>query len=363
MKTVAVIGAGIFGLESAIQLAKAGYEVSLFERKGDVLQEGTANSLLRLHQGLHYPRDLETAIQSREGYVEFLERFPDCVNMNFDNYYAIARSESKIGSRGLVDFSVNAGIVVERTDLSILANIGVDTDLLESAWVCTEGVIDIDLVREQYVKEILEYDVKLRLNNEVVSADYLDSQWILRTGIKEKEHGPFRFVVRASYGLDRISSNMKSITNRSYEFHKTFALEVKVPLSKFGLTIIDGDFLTVLPKGFDESFLIYGPNPSVIAKHIGPHYPIDWDDERNFNFVMHEKQLIERFQNYFRNLSDIEVIRQLKTVRSIQPNMSKTDRRLSKATVIEHNFIDIWSGKIDHCVGVAKEVIEIVAMS
>jgi len=361
MKRVAVIGAGIFGLETAIQLAKEGYEVLLFERKGDVLQEGTANSLLRLHQGLHYPRDLETAIQSREGYVGFLDRFPDCVNVHFDNYYAIARSKSKIGSKGLVDFSVNAGIVVERVDLSILANIGVDTDLLDSAWVCTEGVIDIDLVREQYVKEILEFDVQLILNAEVVSADYCDSQWILRTGIKE--YGPFQFVVRASYGLDRISSNMKSISNRLYEFHKTFALEVKAPLSKFGLTIIDGDFLSVLPKGFDESFLIYGPNPSVIARHIGSHYPIDWDDERNFDFVLHEKKLIERFQYYFRDLSDIEVIRQLKTVRSIQPNMSKIDRRLSKATLIEHNFIDIWSGKIDHCVGVAKEVSQIMAKS
>ena len=199
------------------------------------------------------------------------------------------------------------------------------------------------------------------LNTEVVSADYFDSRWILRTGIKE--YGPFQFVVRASYGLDRISSNMKSITDRSYEYHKTFALEVKAPLSKFGLTIIDGDFLTVLPKGFDESFLIYGPNPSVIAKHVGSHYPIDWDNELNFDFIMHEKKLIERFQYYFRDLSDTEVIRQLKTVRSVQPNMSKIDRRLSKATLIEHNFIDIWSGKIDHCVGVAKEVIEIVAMS
>jgi len=67
MKTVAVIGAGIFGLETAIQLQQQGYRVTIFERRAGILQEGTGNSVLRLHLGLHYPRDLETAIQSRRG--------------------------------------------------------------------------------------------------------------------------------------------------------------------------------------------------------------------------------------------------------------------------------------------------------
>ena len=71
MKKIGVIGGGIFGSEIALELAKNGFSVTLIEKNSNLLMGATSKSVLRLHLGLHYPRDLETAIQSKRGYLNF----------------------------------------------------------------------------------------------------------------------------------------------------------------------------------------------------------------------------------------------------------------------------------------------------
>ena len=112
MKKVAVIGAGVFGLEISIQLAKSGYAVELFEIEDEILRGSTSNSILRLHRGLHYPRDLATAEQSRIGYEQFLSRFPESINFRFTNYYAVAKEGSKVTGEDFESFAKRAKIEV-----------------------------------------------------------------------------------------------------------------------------------------------------------------------------------------------------------------------------------------------------------
>jgi flavin-dependent dehydrogenase len=90
---VAVIGAGVFGSVIAWKLAEKGVAAQIFDSKREVLRGTTPKSVLRLHLGLHYPRDLGTAIQSRQGYERFLSEFGDTVDFGFRNlannpYYA-----------------------------------------------------------------------------------------------------------------------------------------------------------------------------------------------------------------------------------------------------------------------------------
>jgi glycine/D-amino acid oxidase-like deaminating enzyme len=95
MRRIAVIGAGIFGCEISVALAKSGYDVTLFEKKDEILNGSTTNSVRRLHLGFRYPRSVETAVQSRLGFRKFMERYPESVDSNFPNYYAIAKEDSK----------------------------------------------------------------------------------------------------------------------------------------------------------------------------------------------------------------------------------------------------------------------------
>jgi hypothetical protein len=354
MKTVAVIGAGIFGLETAIQLQQQGYRVTIFERRAGILQEGTGNSVLRLHLGLHYPRDLETAIQSRRGYESFLNKFSDGVNLTFSNYYAIAKEGSKVSTTEFKAFAHAAKISIKAVSTDVLEDKGVETKLLDSAWECAEGVIDLNYLRDYFNAEINHLGINLITNCEIRSANRSGNSWEI---FGESSRGTFNFIVRATYGLDRITSDSSSVENRAYEYHRTFALEIEFDAPSFGLTVIDGDFLTLLPKGFTSNFFVYGPTPSVLARYEGSNFPSQWNDRGIFDMKLAEEILLTRLHEWIPSFSGCRVVSHLNTVRSIQPNMSTTDKRVSNVQMTEHNFIDIWSGKIDHCIEIGNRVV------
>jgi len=354
MKKIAIIGAGIFGLESAKQFSQRGFHVTVYERNDEILNEGTANSVLRLHLGLHYPRDTDTALQSIIGYGQFLEHYREFVNLNFENYYAISRSDSKIDEKQFISFAEKVGISITEVPSSTLHDLGFDSSKISAAWKCEEGVIDISTLRAHF-QQILKNNVEFHKSCEVTKVSPTNDKWII-----EDSHGrveEFDYIVQATYGTDRIATPLEISSTRLYEYHKTLALEVKCKVANFGLTVIDGDFITVLPKGFEDSLLIYGPNPSVLQRSTGTHFPRAWEDETTFNLQDSAKNIVDRLREWFPRIGEVEIVKLLTTVRSIQPNMQSTDKRVSSVREPAKNYFIVWSGKIDHCVGIAEQII------
>lgn len=354
MKKIGIIGAGIFGLECAKQFAQHGYDVTLFERNEQILNEGTANSVLRLHLGLHYPRDHETAMQSILGYGRFLDHYRDFVNVGFENYYGIAKSLSKVDKYQFKNFADKVGIPIKEITTSSLENLGFDSAKISAAWKCNEGVIDISRLRLHFA-EILKSDVRIFTSCEIQKAHLNGKKWRLEdsSGVTHE----FDFVIQATYGTDRIATPPEINPMRVYEYHKTLTLEIKCEVTKFGLTVIDGDFITVLPKGFGDTLLIYGPHPSVLEKSVGSEFPRAWEDMNKFDFNRSAENIVHRFNEWFPRIKEIEVVALLTTVRSIQPNMQATDKRVSVVKEPAENFLTIWSGKIDHCVEIAETIL------
>ena len=330
------------------------FQVSVFERNNEILREGTANSVLRLHLGLHYPRDIETAVQSVHGYKRFLDQYQDFVNLSFENYYAISKVDSKVDVTHFENFSKQVGIELQPVSPKELDLTGFDHEKVAAIWRCEEGVIDIDSLRDFY-QEILANSVDLRTSTEIVEIVSTKSQW--ETIDSKGNREIFDYIVQATYGTDRITISPAPERLRQYEYHKTFAVEVRASFEKIGLTVIDGDFITILPKGFEETLLIYGPNPSVLEKHVGSQYPTEWDAANRFDFDDATQNLLTRFYEWFPSAEIFEVANILTTVRSIQPNMQTSDKRVSSVQQIAPNFFNIWSGKIDHCVDIANSIV------
>jgi glycine/D-amino acid oxidase-like deaminating enzyme len=86
---IAVIGGGVFGSVASYFLANKGHDVTLFEKNSQILTGASSNNQNRLHLGFHYPRDIETAIQSVQGYKEFKEHFSDACEFSFPCYYGL----------------------------------------------------------------------------------------------------------------------------------------------------------------------------------------------------------------------------------------------------------------------------------
>jgi hypothetical protein len=357
VKNIAVVGAGVFGSEIAIQLAKNGHRVKLFDKKSNILLEATANSQNRLHLGLHYPRDLETAIQSIAGYANFVERFPTSVRNNFANYYGLASADSKVSIDQYEEFAKLAGIKI--TEVTRVEELDVVSSKLEKVWACSEGVIDIDTLRYLLRGDLIERGVELYLNTEITKCEFSNSVWNLSSA--GDEFRGFDCVIRTTYGLDHIISNIDSVSNREFEYHHTLVLEVESKNPTVGFTVIDGDFITLLPKGFSDDFLLYAPMISVRAKYQGSHYPTEWNSRGFSEFDKMEEDLITRTQEWFPSFHILGKPKRNITVRSIQPNVSATDKRTSQIRVTAKGFYDVWSGKIDHCVDVAQEVVQLIS--
>ena len=72
---IIVVGAGIFGVTISLTLSENGYDVTLVEGEDDILKNASKSNHNRLHFGFHYPRSINTAKQSLDGYVLFCNNF------------------------------------------------------------------------------------------------------------------------------------------------------------------------------------------------------------------------------------------------------------------------------------------------
>ncbi len=354
---IAVIGAGIFGTEISLKLALNGHEVHLFEKNSEILFGATSGSQNRLHMGLHYPRDLETAIQSRIGYFNFSNRFGNAVRSDFPSYYGISSANSKVSVKEFEDFAKNASISLQEIDKENI-NIPINGNLLDKIYGVEEGVIDIDQLRIIVASELKNSSVILRLNSEVKQIMRCSrNQYLIKS---REDMDAFPVVIRATYGVDEIIFDENS---RNFEYQQTLILSIEAEMESFGFTIMDGDFLTLLPQGFTSNFLIYAPSISTLSSFVGTKPPAHWfnkgDEDRRVNEAA--ERLIARTRQYFPEIGEINVLEQIRTIRSIDPKGRLTDQRVSKVIESSKGFFEVWSGKIDHSVDVADEICSRIA--
>lgn len=355
-KSVGIIGAGIFGCMTAIELSRKGYSVEIYEKSSDVFKGATSNTQNRLHLGLHYPRDHETAVQSRLGFQEFVDRFPMCVRMDFPNYYGVAKNISKVSTEDFQIFAKRAGITISRIEFEDALLPNYDSSRIESIWQCNEGVIDIDLLKREIIAELEASGVQILFETEVTSIEKKGEIFELTTS--EGETYQSNFLVRATYGIDKIKSTTLKIENRNYEYHRTLILEAEIVSNPFGFTVIDGDFFTILPKGFSGNYLLYGPSICVLERSIGNRPPEEWSlKDYTLEYLKAEENLMKRIRDWMPKIEMESSNKWNTTIRTILPNVAATDKRVSRLLIHTDKFVDIWSGKMDHSVEIANKTL------
>jgi glycine/D-amino acid oxidase-like deaminating enzyme len=353
---VAVVGGGIFGGVIAWRLAESGIEVELFEKETSLVSGSTSKSVLRLHLGLHYPRDLDTAIQSRIGYQSFLKEFGSSVDLGFDNYYAVARENSKVSTSEFVEFAQKAKIEIKPHNPRDLESYGFAFEKVESVFSAPEGVIDSAKLRIELRQRLIAENAEIRLGVEISRAEYKSGRWKLLTE-SEGSFGPFDAVVRATYASDQIQVAGTSYKSSILEFQNTLVLRASVGLGGVGMTIIDGDFLTVLPEAFNSKHLLYGPKPSVLRRLVADSMPPEFYTHAPSRKNIQVDGVVNRFRSWFPFSPPIIDIERLDGFRCIEAGVEASDRRVTSIQSVAPNMFMVLSGKIDHCFIAAEEVI------
>lgn len=350
MARVLVIGAGLFGCSVAIELATvSGLQIDLVEQNDDVMLEASMANHNRLHLGYHYLRSADTAKQSIEGLLTFLFYYGAAVRFNFPNYYAIAAEGSKSSPAEFESFCRVLGIQYRATSPGAEL---LDPSMIAACYLVPEPIFDFVALRKA---------VRERLHHEQINLMVKTTCIKLERGAKDlvaKVNGAdvhYDFVVNCSYRNLNAFNAQLGVPSIPITLQDVLIPHFLYPREPFGLTVMDGPFCSVMPKGFDKNeFLLYHVTHSVLAKgfdHAAPMPKVRAD------------QLAEPYaasMNYFPFLKDAKNFGHWRATRAVIDNVHDLRRTEIYRSAEVPNYFCVFSGKISTCLTTSSHLREII---
>ncbi len=355
---VAVIGGGIFGSLAALKLAGEGHAVTLLERGPILLGGASHNNQNRLHLGFHYPRCDETARQCRRGFDRFLDELGPAVVGGFPNVYLIASHGSRTSPAEFLRFCARHRLPHRRVDVDALRPrvTGVELGVLTE-----EVVYDSALLRE-LIRGRLERSLAVVRTGVDVRAIHRLGHHRFELGLAGGERAAFDAVVNCAYGgANALTCQLgHAVEARKYEYTAVAIVELDWP-TPTGLTVLDGEFLTVLPFGRSGRYLLYHVRHAVIAREEATLLDPRWLDARTAPFAHVDRaawfaRLTASAAEFVPDLAHARLAGVLEGPRVSLASREASDARPSLVTVHEPGYLAVLAGKIDHATWIADEV-------
>ena len=118
-----IIGAGLYGLYSALFCGLKGQRLLVLECDTAPFKRATYINQARVHQGYHYPRSISTAIKSAGYFDRFNRDFNFCINGEFNKVYATSSEFSWTNGEQFKDFCDAANIPCEELHIIVFLNL------------------------------------------------------------------------------------------------------------------------------------------------------------------------------------------------------------------------------------------------
>lgn len=276
-----VIGAGWYGCHIASSFRSLGFDVTVFEAKDDVLMCASGNNQFRLHQGFHYARNYRTRLQSRDGYMRFLERYPHLSEPVETNLYAVPDRDS------LMDF-LTYRLIMTSSGIEFYEAPPKDYGLKDCGGVLLskERVLLTERARGLFRKRL---ENSLRLSTPVTQLDVGDDC----VHINGEE---FDYVIDATWG------GLSSIDLPVY-YEPTLLLYYTSDIGSFALTLVDGDLCSIYPTETEGLFTL----SSVVHTPLGRYDSMAeaqarldsvCEDEVNAKKQLMEQQILQYYPSF-----------------------------------------------------------------
>jgi len=340
---VAVVGAGIYGITSALKLADKGFTVDLYESKSDILSATSAINQYRVHRGYHYPRSKDTILSCRDNEKEFRTFYAGAIIDNVDHYYSIASNDT---------------LTTPKEYLHML-------DQCNLEWMIVDSMPGCDLtvrVKESlFCPETLKTICEDRLFGCNVNV-YLDS----RVECIEDLTG-YKYSVVATYS----SLNNFDKKDIDYQFELCEKPVFKLPDNYINKSVVvmDGPFMCFDPYSTTKFHVGGNVVHAIHNRNVGskPEVPPTYKELLNKGIIKNPKytnvpRFIESAKKFFPDIEEAEHIGSMFTIRTVLPNKDATDER---PTVVrfDGNIIYLFSGKVGNCVEAAKEIINKIELT
>ena len=240
-----IIGAGLYGLYSALFCAKLGQTVVVLEKDPAPFMRATYINQARVHMGYHYPRSFSTAIKSAGYFKRFNEAYDFCVHSKFDQVYATSTNFSWTDAKEFMKFCKDANIRCDELPTSRYFNCGV----CDGAFLTEEYTYDAQILKDYFLEELAKYsNVTLLFDVDITRIEKDDKLFAVYTDKGEFE-APF--LLNATYaGVNQILAMLGYEPFKiKYELCEIILCEVSENLKDVGLTVMDGPFFSIMPFG------------------------------------------------------------------------------------------------------------------
>ena len=355
-----VIGGGIFGCSCAIELSKLGKETIILEKNKDLMLGATSNNTNRIHLGYHYPRDLDTALQCKEGFEMFVKEYSDCILKDINNFYCISSYGSKVSAEKYYKFCKSAGLPFRELSNRVLPEKLENIDCV----ISTEELIYDCKELAKNIKEKINFsNINIANQSKAKRIQELDNKFKIDIGNEEIFS---KSIINCTYSNYNFFNKGLNFPERIYQYELTFVPIIRWGSRKtqLGITVMDGNFFSVLPHGKSGNYTLYHVDFSVINRVINATPPLEWenpykivsDEEAKYLF----KKMIDSIANWLPSIKTAELIGYLLTTRIVLSKKEKTDARptMVERMPTKNCFYSLFSGKIDHSILVSKKIAE-----
>ena len=362
-KSASVIGGGFYGVVIALYLKRiVGLKtVEIYEQESKLISKASFKNQARIHNGYHYPRSFKTAYRSRENFKRFISDFSDCVDSKFNNYYAIAKRNSKTSPYQFERFCKDVGIsfIKAEDNISELFN----PALVSAIYKVQEYVFNAAKLREWSYREISKSNIDCFFNNKVltIKSDEADGISVVSKDnsgyIKTSSHS---YVFNCTYsGLTQVDPfHPVSALRLKHEIAEIALIELPSVLKNFGITLIDGPFFSTIPfpskSCHSLTHVRYTPQSYWIDK--AKLSPYDVIKERKLETRI--DRMIRDASRYFPLIADSKYIESLFEVKTILEKNESDDGRpiLFRESMHTPKFYSVLGGKIDNIYDILESI-------
>lgn len=242
-----IIGAGLYGLYSALFCARKGENIIVLECDSAPFRRATYINQARVHHGYHYPRSISTAMKSAGYFERFNKDYGFCINREFDKIYATSSEYSWSNRKQFKDFCKAANIPCEELHPANYFKNG----MCDGAFRTKEYTYDAMILQQYFIDELSKYpnSVRIKFNTYINSIEKNSNVYIINT----EEGGSYAsgFVLNATYAgtnqiLDMIGFEKFGI---KYELCEIILCKANDNLQNVGFTVMDGPFFSIMPFG------------------------------------------------------------------------------------------------------------------
>ncbi len=330
-------------------LARAGYQVDLFEASDDIMKAASGINQYRMHRGYHYPRSAETITSCRETAGTFEDEYSGAIISHHDHYYGIAKEGSFLSGQEYL-------AVIAEHDLpyEVGTPSHINPDSVDVVIKAEENLYDPYKIKSLVEVRLREVGVKVHLNQKIESIDELAN---------------YNQIVVATYALSNSVFGNKPEFQREYQYEVCEKVVVEIPegMERVSTVIMDGPFTCFDPLGDTGNAVMGHVVHAIHHTNIGyePEVPEQIKPYLNQGVIENPvvtniDKFLESASLYMPKLKNAKHVGSMFTIRTVLPRVDDTDTRPTIVNVVDDRVITIYSGKVGNSVKAANEVLAMI---